>query len=69
MKRDTIGNKFNSNFTVELPAKKYMAVRITKSDLMFPIKNPDYLPKGSLLLTVFVLTSCNSKKVNSPLNR
>ena len=48
MQRDTLGNNFNGKFTISLPAKKYIAVRITKSGLMFPIKDPDYWPPGSL---------------------
>ncbi len=48
MKRDTLGDKFSGKFTLDLPGKKYLAVRITKADLIFPIKDPDYLPKGSL---------------------
>lgn len=48
MKRDTLADKFSGKFTIDLPGKKYLAVRITKSDLIFPIKDPDYTPKGSL---------------------
>jgi len=55
MKRDTIGSKFNGTFTINLPGKKYIAVRITKSDLIFPIKDPDYSPKGSLFFDQVVI--------------
>ncbi len=48
MQRDTLGNRYNDSFTIDLPGKKYLAVRITKSGLMFPIKDPDYSPKGNL---------------------
>lgn len=48
MTRDTLGQSFSDRFTIDLPAREYMAVRITKSDLMFPIKKPDYWPHGSL---------------------
>jgi hypothetical protein len=48
MKQDTLGDKFSGKFTIDLPGKKYLAVRITRADLIFPIKDPDYAPKGSL---------------------
>lgn len=48
MEVDTLGSNFYSAFTIDLPGEKYIAVRITKSKLMFPIKTPDYRPRGSL---------------------
>ncbi|HPG41278.1 MAG TPA: DUF5605 domain-containing protein [bacterium] len=55
MKCDTLHDKYSGKFTIDLPAKKYIAVRITKSDLIFPIKDPDYFPKGSLFYDQIVV--------------
>ena len=48
MKRNLLKDKFRGKFKIDLPGEKYIAVRIIKDNLIFPIKKPDYTPRGEL---------------------
>lgn len=43
-----LGDRFRGTFTIDLPGRQYMAVKITRSDLIFPIKQIEAEPWGSL---------------------
>ena len=48
MTSDTLEGYYSGKFTIPLPGRKYMAVKILNKDLIFPIKAVEIEPQGDL---------------------
>ncbi|HYW94502.1 MAG TPA: DUF5605 domain-containing protein, partial [Bacteroidales bacterium] len=48
MTSDTLEGEYSGRFTIDLPGRKYMAVKILRKDLIFPVKRVEFQPEGNL---------------------